>query len=310
VIYSFLVFSRKSEQMNPEKITTIITEDNLEMKIQNYVAKHNPKIYILTPSYGGTVYVNYLCSLMKTVELFNKMNIQFQIEFCKNDSLISRARNNLIAKAMTTRDTTHIMFIDSDIAWEPIDIVKLLMSEKELVGGVYPLKHYYWEKLVPSSQANIKSEKTQTPVEKWLDKHHKNQHLHSTVSESEMIQQNLLKYNINYLSNYLSIHHNLTEVKHLATGFMLIQRSVIERMIEAYPEKKYVDDVSFLQGDENDYAYALFDCGVEDGHYYSEDWMFCHRWKNLGGSIFVDVSIRLTHTGVEDYKGSFISTIL
>ena len=44
-------------------------------------------------------------------------------------------------------------------------------------------------------------------------------------------------------------------------------------------------------------------------YYYSEDWMFCHRWKTMGGSIFVDVSILLTHTGTEDYKGSFISTI-
>ena len=292
--------------MNPEKITTIITEDNVEIKIQNYVAKYHPQICILTPSYGGTVYVNYLCSLMETVELFNKMNIQFQIEICKNDSLISRARNNLIAKAMSNKETTHIMFIDSDISWEPMDIIKLMMSEKELVGGVYPLKHYYWEKLIPSF---TNTEKTQTPVEKWLDKHQKNQHLQSIVSESEMIQQNLLKYNINYLSNYLSIQHNLTEVKHLATGFMMIQRSLIEIMMEEYPEKKYVDDVSFLHGDENNYAYALFDCGVEDGHYYSEDWMFCHRWKTMGGSIFVDVSILLTHTGTEDYKGSFISTI-
>ena len=125
-----------------------------------------------------------------------------------------------------------------------------------------------------------------------------------------MIQHQLLKYNINYQSNLLEIDNNLSEVRHLATGFMMIRRPLVEAMIQAFPSTKYVDDVSFLVGDQNKYAYALFDCGVEDGHYYSEDWMFCHRWKKLGGSIFIDVSIRLIHTGVEDFRGSYISTIL
>ena len=90
----------------------------------------------------------------------------------------------------------------------------------------------------------------------------------------------------------------------------MFERSVIENMSMAYPLTKYVDDVGFLSGKENDFAYALFDCGVEDGHYYSEDWMFCHRWSKLGGSIWVEVSINLSHTGVETYKGCYIASII
>ena len=62
--------------------------------------------------------------------------------------------------------------------------------------------------------------------------------------------------------------------------------------------------------DENKYAYALFDCGVEEGHYFSEDWLFCSRWTKLGGKVYVDVTINLTHTGVQDFKGSFVSTLV
>jgi hypothetical protein len=90
----------------------------------------------------------------------------------------------------------------------------------------------------------------------------------------------------------------------------MIKRNTIEKMMEAFPSTKYVDDVHFLKPDENEFAYALFDCGVEDGHYYSEDWLFCHRWTKMGGEIFIDVSINLTHTGVEDYQGSYIASIL
>ena len=91
---------------------------------------------------------------------------------------------------------------------------------------------------------------------------------------------------------------------------MMIKRAVIEKMSEAFPYTKYTDDVNYLEEHENQYAYALFDCGVEDGHYLSEDWMFCNRWRKLGGKIYVDVSINLSHTGIEQYNGSFLSTLI
>ena len=91
---------------------------------------------------------------------------------------------------------------------------------------------------------------------------------------------------------------------------MMIQRGVIEKMQRAFPSTKYVDDVGFLDGDENRHAFALFDCGVEDGHYYSEDWLFCSRWGKMGGEIYLDVSIDLNHSGTQDFKGSFISSLV
>jgi hypothetical protein len=134
--------------------------------------------------------------------------------------------------------------------------------------------------------------------------------LANLLSDSAMIQHNLLKYNINYVNQYLEINNNLAKVKHLATGFMMIRRSLLAHMMKAFPSTKYRDDVNFLKPEENAMAYALFDCGVEEGHYYSEDWLFCHRWTKMGGDVFVDVSINLTHTGIEDYRGCYISTII
>jgi hypothetical protein len=145
-------------------------------------------------------------------------------------------------------------------------------------------------------------------VKSWIDRKEKSQ-FREFISDENMIQHNLLRYNINYIDNVLSIDQNLAKVKHLATGFMMFKRSVIEKMAKAYPATKYVDDVGYLKGTENDHAYALFDCGVEEGHYYSEDWLFCHRWSKMGGSIYVDVGINLTHTGIEDFKGCYIASM-
>ena len=99
-------------------------------------------------------------------------------------------------------------------------------------------------------------------------------------------------------------------MKHIATGFMMLQRSMLSKMMDNYSNTKYTDDTGFLQGDENKYAYALFNCDVSNEHYLSEDWLFCERWAKLNGDVFIDVSINLTHSGHVDFKGNFLSSIL
>ena len=79
-------------------------------------------------------YINYMTSLINTLTLFRQLNFPIQVEFCKNDSLISRARNNLIARAMYDKSMTHVIFIDKDITWDPLDVIILILIEKELVG--------------------------------------------------------------------------------------------------------------------------------------------------------------------------------
>lgn len=278
---------------------------SLEDKTREYVTKHNPKLYILTPCFASLCYVNYVDSILKTVDLFKQLNFPIVIEFCKNDSLVSRARNNLVAKAMSDPQTTHVLFIDNDITWSPFDILKLIVADKPIVGGAYPLKNYNWDKLLDGN-----GEFDPSVMKSCVDKKNAHPVLGNIINDKSMIQYNLVRYNINYLSNSLEIKGNLTKVRHLATGFMMIQRNVFEKMMKAFPSTKYVDDVNFLHGDENNYAYALFDCGVEDGHYFSEDWLFCKRWSKMGGDIWLDVSVNLMHTGIEDYKGCYVSSII
>jgi len=273
--------------------------------IKEYLSKNKPVVYILTPCFGSICYVNYVYCLMNTIEVFKKYGIELIVEFCRNDSLVSRARNNLIAKAMNNPRMTHIMFIDNDITWDAIDILKLIVSEKNLIGGVYPLKRYNWESLLKDKQ----NEKSSNMIQKWIDKKNNSQFKNS-ISDENAIQFNMVNYNINYVDKILNIEKNIAKVKHLATGFMMIRRNVIEKMSKAFPSTKYVDDVHFLKPEENEFAYALFDCGVEEGHYFSEDWLFCHRWSKMGGSIWIDVTISLTHTGIEDYRGCYIASII
>uniref|UniRef100_A0A6C0HH57 Glycosyltransferase 2-like domain-containing protein n=1 Tax=viral metagenome TaxID=1070528 RepID=A0A6C0HH57_9ZZZZ len=270
----------------------------LEEKVKCFVEKNSPKLSILTPCFGGMCYVNYIDCLIKTLSLFRHFKFDIDVIFCKNDSLVSRARNNLIAKAMSDPKTTHMIFIDNDITWNPIDILKLVISEKPIIGGAYPLKTYKWDNLTNPQTAKDLIDKRNSSI------------LKDMISDAEMVQYNAVNYNVNYLSNNLQVEGNIAKIRHLATGFMMIQRGVIEKMFKAFPSTKFVDDINFLEPHENEFAYALFDCGVEEGHYFSEDWMFCQRWAKMGGSIYLDVTVNLNHTGLEDFKGSYVSTIL
>jgi acyl-CoA synthetase (AMP-forming)/AMP-acid ligase II len=276
---------------------------NFQDKVTEFLSKNKVCLYVLTPHYGGMCYVNYMNSLIATISRMKEVGVEMHIEFCNNDSLVSRARNNLVAKAMTDPNMTHMLFIDNDITWDPDSILKLLVADKPIVGGIYPLKHYNWERLVTTNPENP------NVVQNWIDR--KNQSMFKdSISDVDMVHHRMLSYNLNYSTPTLKIENNLTAVRHIATGFMMIKRKVIEKMQLAFPSTKYVDDVGFLSSKESEQAFALFDCGVEDGHYFSEDWLFCHRWTKMGGEIHVDVTINLNHTGPVDYRGCYLASII
>jgi hypothetical protein len=57
-----------------------------------------------------------------------------------NESLISRARNTLTAKFLHNKESTHLFFVDADIGWEPWHLLVLLDAQKDVIGGLYPMK--------------------------------------------------------------------------------------------------------------------------------------------------------------------------
>lgn len=87
------------------------------------------------------------------------------------------------------------------------------------------------------------------------------------------------------------------EVERIGTGFLLLKRDVFQRMADAMPELKYMDDCG-LDPSINEHLYAYFECGLfGEKVFMSEDWLFCNRWRALGGRIFISKRFALTHVG-------------
>jgi len=83
------------------------------------------------------------------------------------------------------------------------------------------------------------------------------------------------------------------EVRYTGTGFMLIHRSVLERMRAAYPEIEYFPDANEAGGP----RWNFFWSGIRDKRFLSGDWGFCQRWLDMGEKVYVDCGRKLPHHG-------------
>ena len=98
------------------------------------------RVHMCMPCYGGQLTEQTFMSYIKWANTARQLGIDWTVETMTNESLISRARNTLTAKFLNTEGSTHLMFIDADIGWEPWHLLVLLDSQKDVIGGLYPMK--------------------------------------------------------------------------------------------------------------------------------------------------------------------------
>jgi hypothetical protein len=98
------------------------------------------RVHICMPCYGGMLTESTFMSFIKWSNTARQLGIEWTMETMTNESLITRARNTLTAKFLTNTDSTHLMFIDADIGWEPWHLLVLLNRDVDVIGGLYPMK--------------------------------------------------------------------------------------------------------------------------------------------------------------------------
>lgn len=240
---------------------------------------------IAVPCYDQLVTEPFFMSMMKTIIAFKDIGLKFGISTL-SDSLITRARNQLVAKFMDNEEFTHLMFIDADIGWVPDDILKMLWHDKDIITGSYPIKNIDWNKVHKLANEGVNAD--------------------SLMAES-------LRYVVNPVKDRegsIPIEKGALSIYDAGTGFMMIKREVFTKMFSQYPDLKYNDDTGSLTKGERQYTYALFNSYVDDdGRLLSEDYGFCRYWQNMNGQIWVDPTIELSHLGRMKYQGKMIDSL-
>jgi hypothetical protein len=242
----------------------------------------NPRTHLVigTPCYGGQVASLYTTSLLRLQHACTKRgDLDFSFLLLGGDALITRARQDLVTLFLENKTATHLLFVDGDIAFEPDQVFRLLDLGAEMAAGVYPVKRIDWDKV----RALVQSGRVPQEAESL-----------SYVLEFDDPQR-------------IATKNGFAKARYAGSGFLMIHRSALLKMIEKYPDLRYARE--HKSGDnltESPYRYALFNCFIdkESGTYLSEDFSFCRRWTDMGGEIWVDLNSRLTHLGPMAFNGN------
>lgn len=195
------------------------------------------KLFVCIPCYDRKITCETARSLLLEQGAAIAAGVEMIVGFVPGSSLITQARNQAVDEFLKT-DADRLIFIDSDVAWEPGSILKIAAQPVEFCGGAY----------------RYKSEPEGYPVG-WIDK-------------PEL---------------WADPETGLLEVAMLPGGFLSLQRSVFEKLTAAHPDRAYSVHGQVYQ--------AFFHCPPGDG----EDGAFCRDWRDIGGQIWLDPELTLTH---------------
>ena len=96
-----------------------------------------PSLFIAMPCYDS-VKINTMLSVIKLVQQLGKSGIECGIHTMKSP-LIHQARNYLTSVFLTT-EYQSMLFIDSDVEFEPESVLRMLVSKKRVICTPYRVK--------------------------------------------------------------------------------------------------------------------------------------------------------------------------
>ena len=236
-----------------------------------------PLVVIATPCYGGQVSHAYMNSVLRLMTAVGN-TIPLSILLLGNDSLIPRARAMLVANFLEKSEATHLMFIDSDISFEPDQFERLFRQDKDFVAAMYPIKKIDW---------------VNQPI------------IHNKGEAADTAGLNYV--GVLCSGDELKVENQFATAIYAGTGFQLIKRHVFEKLAAAHPELAFSNihaTISSTTSGNN--QFALFDPMIDPdtGEYLSEDFAFCRRWRALGGEIWLDLRSQISHIGSADFRGN------
>jgi hypothetical protein len=241
------------------------------------------RLFIATPMYGGMCAGSYAQSIVQSIATFSANNIETSFSFMFNESLITRARNALVNIFMKN-DFDYLMFIDADIRFNPEHIVHMIHADKDIICGIYPKKEINWGTVKMAMDNGVPFDQIKNYTGSFV--------------------VNL----VDYATEVTVRADQPVEIFNGGTGFMLIKRSVFEKMAERVPS--YFNDVVDLAGSMQDREEIkeYFTTSIEPftQRLLSEDYHFCRTWREMDGQIFAAPWCDLAHVGTFVFEGKLL----
>lgn len=248
------------------------------------------KLFLAAPMYGGQCAGMFAKSVADLASICTANGIEMRSYFLFNESLITRARNYCVDEFMRS-GCSHMMFIDSDIGFDPRDVLAMLAlqgddTEYDVLAGPYPKKCISWEKIKLAVDKGVADEDPNV-LEKFVG---------------------------DYVFNPKGGGGNIridqpVEVMEVGTGFMMTRRSAFEKFANAFPQYNYKPDhvrTEVFNGSREIMQYFQAEIDPVSKRYLSEDYWFCQKMIEIGGKIWYCPWMKLQHVGSYIFGGSLI----
>ncbi len=239
------------------------------------------KLLIATPAYGQIFYSPYVESVIKLTQLIHRNHWGFAFRSISYAE-ISESRNYLLTHWIDKTDASHVLFIDADMGFEPQLIAEMIAFDKPVVGVAYPKRKIDLHRVTALAAAGEPSDRAITKA-------------------YEFVLRPLRR------GPNPKVVNGFMEVEGCGAGILLIQRSCVETMLRRIPglSDEKAKKTSPITKD-LDRLIRAFDILNVGGHRLSEDYSFCHRWRNLcQGEVWVSVGHAITHIGLQEFKSRY-----
>jgi FkbM family methyltransferase len=246
---------------------------------------HGKKLFLGVPVYSEQK--THFSSCLSALQSMKPLPIE--LHYGQGDG-VARCRNQLTAEFLRS-DCTHMLMIDSDILFSPDHVARIVSHDVPVVAGAYPKK--------------------QEGKLEWV--------INTLPQQSTKADPN-----------------GLLPVQYVGTGFICVRRDVFEQMRVRYPESSYLADYGTREKEFEFWPMRVYrppedqahlnarellkacESGVcersidlidrlrdliatrptlDPGRYLSEDWYFCQRWLDMGGTVYLDTGTILKHIG-------------
>jgi hypothetical protein len=248
------------------------------------------RLAIVTPTREGLVDINYTSSLVESVKMIDDWDVKPTIISGASD--IIGARNTLFNSWYWETDVEAMMFIDSDISWNPHDLKRWLAIEGVgVLAGNYAKKKVKPLTLLQTAQI-FQTATGEVDPEKVMRAHFD---YVSTGTHNEIVG-----------GEFKGLH----SVDGIGLGFMLVHREAADILMNWAASNMPRCKVNTLGEKDDLMGYAVFDPFVdENAQNWREDFAFCRRLKNAGLVIFMDSRVPLRHTGYTAFDGEFYAQL-
>ena len=262
---------------------------NQEPRATDNEPKVDPKIklFVATPVHSECS-IHYTQSLLELQKECWRKKIGVRFHLMKS-SLVTQGRNMCVS-AFLESDSTHLLFIDSDISFNAGAAERLVACDKDIISIPYPLKDMNWDKALKLfEEGRLKT-------------------------AQDIRNKAFYRYPMKVPdNNAIKIKDGIIEVTHSPTGFMMIKREVFDKMIKKYPHLR-IDQDQVINGKNErlPHMWNFFDTQFdqEKHTYLGEDFAFCKRWKDIGGKCYAWIFDYITHVGEHQYTGRFADELI